>query len=275
MLRRLARAPGLRRLVARPLGQRLAAAWLRGSVVRERARFVAREVARSRKLATYRVRASGVRFCLRHSTPDVFTVEQVFIQRLFDLPEQVAAALRPYADELCVVDLGANIGLFGATLLGEFPNASVVAFEPDPSNAEVLACCIAANGREGSWDLVRACAATSNGRVAFVPGQYGVSHLASRGEAGAIEVEAVDAFRHLAGAQLVKVDIEGAEWALLADRRFADVPAVAIHLEYHSRLSPEPDARACATRALEDAGYSWLPVAHTSDGNGIVWAWRR
>jgi FkbM family methyltransferase len=273
-LRRLARAPGLRRLAQRPLGHRLASAYTRGSLVQQRARFIARELAGSPKLATYRLRGSEVGICLRHSTPDVYTLDQVFLQRLFGLPEPVLEALRPHADELHAVDLGANIGLFGASLLAKFPNATLLAFEPDPSNAKVLACCIAANDREGNWRVVEACAATANGTVAFIAGEYGISHIAVPGEPGASEVAAVDVFPELGDAQLVKFDIEGAEWELLADPRFSAVPAAAIHLEYHTRLSPQPDARGCAIEALERAGYSWLPVVHSSDGNGIIWGWR-
>jgi FkbM family methyltransferase len=273
-IRRVAHAPGLRRLAETPAADRTVAAFARGSAVRERLRFAARELAGSRRLATYRIRSSGARVCIRHSTPDVYGLDQVFLQHQFDFPEPVTAALEPHAGDLRAVDLGANIGLFGVHLLGLYPSPTVLAFEPDPANARVLACCVTANGRAGSWRLVQACAAAAAGRVGFVAGEYGVSHVTATGETATIEVEALDVFPHLAEAHLVKIDIEGAEWSLLADPRFVEVPAAAVHLEYHARSCPGADPRARATSALEQAGYSWLPVRHDADGNGIVWAWR-
>jgi FkbM family methyltransferase len=241
--------------------------------VQERSRFILRELGGSTELATYRLRSSPVRVCVRHSTPDLYTLDQVFVQRLFEPPAPVATALEALAADVRVVDLGANIGLFGASTLGRFPNARIVALEPDPSNARVHACTVTANGKGESWRLVEACAATESGRVAFLPGEFGTSHVAAPNERGTIDVEAVDVLPWLAEAQLIKIDIEGAEWAILADPRFNELEAAAVHLEYHRRSCPGPDPRARATQALEQAGFHWLPVTD-SDGDGIVWAWR-
>jgi len=274
LIRRLARAPGLRRLATLPTAHRAAAAWSRSSAVRESARFILRELGGSKELATYRLRSSPVRVCIRHSTPDLYTLDQVFVQRLFELPEVVAKALESQGDDLRVLDLGANIGLFGACILGRFPEARIVALEPDPSNARVHSCTVAANRRADSWRLVEACAATKSGRVAFLPGEFGTSHVAAPNERGTIEVEAVDVFPWLAEAQLIKIDIEGAEWAILADPRFGRLEAAAIHLEYHRRGCSGPDPWASATQALEEAGFHWLSVTDSGEGDGILWAWR-
>jgi hypothetical protein len=51
------------------------------------------------------------------------------------------------------------------------------------------------------------------------------------------------------------MDIEGGEWDLLADPRFASVSAALLFLEYHPHLCPAPDARAHARRVLEEFGY--------------------
>ena len=50
-----------------------------------------------------------------------------FLQRVLDLP-----------DKAVVFDVGANIGLYSATLLKYFPNAAVFAFEPHPINFSKL-----------------------------------------------------------------------------------------------------------------------------------------
>jgi hypothetical protein len=110
--------------------------------------------------------------------------------------------------------------------------------------------------------------------VAFLPGEFGTSHVAAPNESGTIEVEAVDVFPWLGEAGLIKIDIEGAEWAILADTRFRELTAAAVHLEYHRRECPGSDPRARATQALEHAGFDWLPVTDNGEGDGIVWAWR-
>ena len=49
----------------------------------------------------------------------------------------------------------------------------------------------------------------------------------------------VDVFPYLAAADLVKIDIEGSEWEILADARFAGIAARVLVLEYHPQGSSE------------------------------------
>ena len=262
-----------RGVLERPGVERYVAAALRARTVRESLRFAARELAGSRALACYRVRESGLPIFVRHGTPDVFTLDQAFYQRHFDPPAEVDARLRS-RDPLRILDLGANIGLFAIAMLGRYRHARVTAFEPDPQNAAVLERVIAANGGAARCSLVRACAAASNGRVRFSAGEFGVSHAAGEGEPATGEVESRDAFPHLAEADLAKIDIEGSEWELLADPRFAMLPTAALHLEFHPRNAPGPDPATAAVDAVERAGYAHAPVRHTAEGAGMLWAWK-
>ena len=72
-----------------------------------------------------------------------------------------------------------------------------------------------------------------------------------------------------------KIDIEGAEWALLADPRFSALRATTIVLEYHVEGCPSPDPRAAAEEALKTAGFE---ITHTQRkpafGAGVVWGYR-
>jgi hypothetical protein len=45
--------------------------------------------------------------------------------------------MRSLGRPIRVLDLGANIGLFGAWALGRFPVESILALKPDPENASV------------------------------------------------------------------------------------------------------------------------------------------
>jgi FkbM family methyltransferase len=159
-------------------------------------------------------------------------------------------------------------------MLGHFPDARIVAFEADPSNASVHRSTMAANGIADRWRLVEAFAAPAEGWVSFAAG----SHATSRegGGEAAITVKAVDVFEQLRDADLLKIDVEGSEWPLLADPRFAEVPAEVVILEYHAEGCPESEPAPAAERALVAAGYEVVRGAFKpSYGAGILWGIRR
>jgi FkbM family methyltransferase len=261
-------------LLKLPPVERVVSAFLRGWVVRETIRFAGNEICGRRVLRRYRLRGSGVVVHVRHSSPDVLNLDEIFYQRLYEAPEPVRGAIAELSDPPRIVDLGANVGLAGAWFLGTYPGASVVAYEPDPANAAVHAETVAANGLDGRWRLVVAAAGANVGLVPFVPGHFAESHLAAPGEDG-VQVEAVDVLPELMKADLLKIDVEGAEWAILADERFRDGSAAAVVLEYHPHLCPDPDPRALAERLLRSAGYEVQDIFHAPDGHGMIWGWRR
>jgi FkbM family methyltransferase len=271
-LRRLARMPGIRRLTELPILLRLSYA-LRAVLVRERRRFVGRELARG-GLGVYHLRDSGIAVAIRHRTADVLILDELFNQGEYDPPAAIAQAWRERPPR-AIVDLGANIGLFGAWALGRFPDARIVAFEPDAGNAAVHERAIAANAAGDRWELVRAAAATEDGTVRFTGGEFTVSHVDADDQPGGVEVPAVDVFPRLAGADFIKIDIEGSEWALLADPRFPQLDAATIVLEYHERGCPGPDPEAAAATALERAGWRIAGRhANPAGGAGVLWGVR-
>jgi hypothetical protein len=88
-------------------------------------------------------------------------------------------------------------------------------------------------------------------------------------------VPALDVFPFLEDVDLLKIDIEGAEWPILADPRFGAGVAKTLALEYHPYGSPEPDARALALRLLREAGYETkVSDFRLPPGHGMLWAWR-
>ena len=89
-------------------------------------------------------------------------------------------------------------------------------------------------------------------------------------------MEAVDVFEHTNGVDLLKIDVEGAEWPLLADPRFGDVSADVVVLEYHSDGCPHSDPAAAAEAALIAAGYEIVPgTTKPAYGAGVLWGFRR
>jgi len=271
-LRRVAARPSIAAVLKRPGVESVVSTVLRGANVRELLRFVARELRGSEVVATYRLRHSRAHIAVRHGGPDVLALDEIFYQRHYELPAPIESSLRSLGRPPTIVDLGANVGLFGAFMRAQFPAARMVSVEPDPWNLTVLRRCVDANSRGDDWEVVEAVASTSNGSARFVTGRYSLSHLAENDEDDAEIVPSIDVFPRLAEADLVKMDIEGGEWAILADPRLGDLRAILV-LEYHPQLAPEEDTGAAVKRLLSAARFEVAPIFHRPDGVGMLWAW--
>jgi FkbM family methyltransferase len=273
------RSGALRRVVKSGLVQEQVKTARALSVVRERPRLLRGRLSR-RGTGRYELRRSGRPFHLRHGSNDVAILNKIFARDPslsgYEPPAAVASALAATPAPR-ILDVGANIGLFGVFALERWPDAEITSFEPDPDNFRVLDLTVAANRRDGYWDAVPAAVSDREGELSFAPGGEAKAHLAPGGAGEeTIVVPAVDFFGRVGdGVDLVKMDIEGGEWSILADPRMASVPARVIRLEWHTEFCPAEDARAEAIRLLGAAGY-----ANVVDGdrrharNGVVWAWR-
>jgi FkbM family methyltransferase len=275
-----ARARGLRavrRLGAHPRVLPLTALLLRARTVRPAPIFFAREALGSRRTCVYRLRASGMAVAIRHRSGDVVTLGEVFHEHDY---EPVGDAALQLGDVRRIVDLGANIGLFGVFAAARWPQAQIVGFEPDPANAAVHERTIAINALGRRWRLVRAAAGAQDGSAAFIAGDVALSRLAGAEDASAseeaarIEVPVRDVLAEIAGADLVKMDIEGGEWAILGDARLRSSPPRVLVLEYHPRFCPEADPRGAVEAALGLAGMRTQSIWHRADGHGMLWAWQ-
>jgi FkbM family methyltransferase len=259
----------LRRLGAAPWLEPAVALALRASCVRESAAFAARELLRSRAVGRYHARAGGPPLLIRHGSADVVTLGEVFHRPDYEPPPAVAALLDGH--DLRILDLGANVGLFGVFAAARWPRASVIAVEPDPGNLAVLRRCVARSGRGDAWRIVEAAAAAQDGTTSFEAGGQSLSRISPD---GADSVATVDALALLAGVDLLKMDIEGGEWAILDDPRFAPAAPRVTVLEYHPHLCPHPDPRAAVEAVFARAGQRTHTIFARDDGHGMLWAWR-
>jgi FkbM family methyltransferase len=182
-----------------------------------------------------------------------------------------------------ILDCGANIGLASLYFKRLYPKARVTAFEADPTVASVLDGNLT---RNHASDVERVVAAvwTTNGQVAFAAegsdsgaitdGAAAVpSHRAGTGAAGAPAVEApritVPAVRlrdRLARERvdMLKLDIEGAELAVLRDCEDVLGSVAALQVEVHD-LVPGKRLLPATLDLIERAGFvtsieSVLPV---------------
>jgi FkbM family methyltransferase len=268
------RFPQLDRLVRAAPMQRVIRSASRSAVFARPVRFVALELlARPDRCARHRLRDSAVHVILRHRSRDVEILDEIFVGRSIYEPPTDAAAL--LTDGLTVLDLGGNVGLFGAFILQRFPEAEVTSVEPDPGNAAVLERCIDANeGRNGRWRLIQACASSHLGQVWFEAGQYADSRIADAPSAETIGVRAIDVFPLMNSSDFVKMDIEGGEWPILLDPRFPTVTPAVIVLEWHRAGCPCDDSLSAAIAALRGAGYLTRSGPKNDYPYGVIWAWR-
>jgi FkbM family methyltransferase len=240
--------------------------------VRELWRFKWREHRARPMLGAYHTRERAIPYFIRHGTRDVGIFAEIFIAGEYDPPSAVAERLADLGRAPRILDLGANIGLFAASCRERWPGASVVSVEPDPENLELLRRTAADTD---AIEVIAACATDHDGSVRFVAGQFAESHVADEESAEeTIEVPCVDALRLAQSADLVKIDIEGSEWDLLADPRFASISAQALVMEWHEERCPHADPPAAAHAALRAAGFRVLGEHRPVASNGTVWALR-
>lgn len=236
-------------------------------------RFVERELAGG-GVGEHRLRGSDLSFFVRHGTRDVGIVDEIFAKRFYEPPEAVERLLEEAGPEVEFLDLGANIGLFGVYVLDRFPDARIVAFEPDRDNEALLRRCIEANGAEDRWEPVAACAGAADGTVEFMDGDFCGSRIAAPEEReAASEVPVEDVLPRLERTDFLKMDIEGGEWPILCDPRFPDAEVDVVCLEYHPHLCPGDSPREAVEGLLGDAGYVTELLFDRPDA-GMLWAWR-
>ena len=189
------------------------------------------------------VRHFGPRFLLRHfkrlsggnltrvTIPDVGSVfirpaqsdlsafRQVFAYREYDLGEFVPAAGRVqdrYRSILAsgrtpvVIDAGANVGAASLWFGSQFPDAAIVAIEPEPGNLEVLR--LNAEGKP-QVSVLAAAIGSQPGFVEVDSNGLGWAAQTRRSDKGTAVVTVNDAVKTVADGELfiVKVDIEGFE----------------------------------------------------------------
>jgi FkbM family methyltransferase len=178
-------------------------------------------------------------------------------------------------DRPVIIDCGSNIGLSVLFFKRLYPNARIIAFEPDPETFEMLEKNVAANHLRDV--TLHNCALSE---------QDGVLTLYRPETAGSLRMSR--AFERIGGkattvasrrlppfvtepVDLLKMDIEGAEHAVLPDLAASGKLDLIrkIHLEYHHHIVGDVDCLAGILHFLEDHNFGyqfrtpsrWWPVA--------------
>ncbi len=184
----------------------------------------------------------------------------------------------------CYYDVGAHTGFF-SLIASRFvgPSGRIVAFEPDPENAALLRANIAKNGVEHAA-VLEAAVWSSPGQVTFERASDAsnrmTGRIASTGDSRqaritvpAVRLDDVVFGQRRPAPNLIKMDVEGAEWeALQGARRLLSEVKPKLLCEVHDRGQMD-QIRAY----LEQFGYiaeEWTPVhPHYSDYHqAYLWA---
>jgi FkbM family methyltransferase len=215
---------------------------------------------------------------LRADASDFHVFHRIFLRdeyRLARLPARLG----------CVLDIGANVGLFAARIA---PRAGrVVCYEPVPENFAVLrqnlaawpsvtAHCEAVAAASGKLRIFRPASAALSGRHSACADAS--AHL-SEGwdEARARSLDEVFARDGIETCDLLKIDVEGSEYAILHAASETTWARIArIHGEYHDVAPDDPRTRVEAFAAfLRARGYTVELAPHRRKPNlGLFFATR-
>jgi FkbM family methyltransferase len=264
------RLPVLRQLHWQPPLRRHYFPLRAAALVRPSLRFALFELVRRRAVRPYTLRESGLTLHVRHPLNDMWVVDEIYVQRVYEPPREVLECIEALGRAPRFLDLGGHAGLFALFALGRFPGSTVTSFEPNPDNAAVLDASRRANAAEERWRLVRAAAGPQDGSVRL----GGPSFLSTVTDEGVFEVEMRDAFPLLDEVDVAKIDIEGGEWPLLTDERLARSGVRAVVLELHDDGAGGTAYRERARDLLRQAGFTPGPLFDERPDTACVWAWR-
>ena len=114
-----------------------------------------------------------------------------------------------------ILDVGANIWVFTILIASKFPNATVIAFEPEKSNFEALKKNIALSGAKNIIAINAAISTTKGTASLYVSGANAGNHsLYGNGVGTATEMVKTHTLDEFLPADILKLDAEGIEYDL-------------------------------------------------------------
>lgn len=197
---------------------------------------------------------------LRLNSSDVAVFKQVFIEKEYEIIGNVTTQLTT------IVDAGANIGLTSVFMTNRYPEANILAVEPEMENFNLLRMnasgyprirCI--HGAVWNNDEFVSISSTNAEDWAFqVRKGDGRENAGVRG----YRVSTLAKEQQLGRISLLKMDIEGAEWEVLSDAGAWLDKVDNIVLELHEGIRPGCTAlfRAMTSNFIERAGRNELTL---------------
>ena len=184
-------------------------------------------------------------------------------------PETLPLFARVASRSDCIVDVGANTGIYSLTALSVNPNAQVTAIEAVGCVAERLSANLNANGWDHRCRIVAAAASDSVGSVSFavqrreLPDTSRLASISSGSRVDLVEVPMVtvdELMPPYPPVDLVKLDVEGAEDKVLGGMTRIireDRPVI-----FTEALTFESDHLERVTCILSKAGYRFWRISN-------------
>jgi FkbM family methyltransferase len=181
------------------------------------------------------LRDHPVPFHLRLGATDWLVLEEIFFKDEYAFVGEITK------DARWIVDLGANVGYSLRYWQTLFPNAQMIAMEPEPGNCAICARNIGSAGLESKVELLKAGVGARTGQLNLVDkgeGEWAYRTEANSGKNGqVVEVmtlaDVLESHARDERVDLLKCDIEGAERELFDDCRSWIQRIDAIVIELH------------------------------------------
>ncbi len=203
----------------------------------------------------------GIEITYRLNRGDIQSIREVWIDESYRLPYGVVPKI--------VIDLGANIGLTSLWLARRYNCPTIIAVEPLPSNASLVRRNLANNGIVA--EVIEAAVGPNDGSTFFDAqrdsnaGRVSMAGIPIR----MISMDSIlSMLREMSIVDLVKMDIEGGEQALLSSNLAWLDRIRSLIVEFHPPLVDYPGL----VSTLERTGFRYIPAGstHTGSMDGFV-----
>ncbi|MBI5564989.1 MAG: FkbM family methyltransferase [Chloroflexi bacterium] len=180
---------------------------------------------------TITLRASGLKYRVR-TAMDVWVIKETCLDRDYER----GAALQA---DWTIIDIGAGLGDFTAYAAWRSPNGTVLAFEPFPESFALLEQNLQLNNARNVEAQPYAVADTPGKLLLNIGSEHAVQHTTTEQGTNAIEVPAITldsifADQAVTHCDLLKMDVEGAEYGILLHASADTLRKIKrIALEYH------------------------------------------
>ena len=204
---------------------------------------------------------------IRPTDSDADTFIQVFVGGCYDLSnfaqyQRVVAAyerIQSAGGRPVIIDAGANVGAAAKWFSRKFPNAFVVAVEPDPGSAEL--CRKNLRGAPNAM-VVEAAVGSTAGAVNVVANKDSVGIRTERSETGRAAIITIPEAVRLAGEGarlfIAKIDIEGFESDLFAQHTDWATDAPVVVVEPHDWRFPGKGTSRNFRKVFSDTDHEML-----------------
>jgi len=177
-----------------------------------------------KRFQNYETLVFGKKFTANDSLSFLIMYEEILARQIY--------AFSASDQALRIVDCGANIGMSVLFFEKKYPNAQILAFEPDPNNVAILKKNLKANNSRNSTIFENA-VWNKESLVRF--SSYGAAGSRLEAESGEYEVKTVVLSHYLdQKTNFLKIDIEGAETEVLEEIKDKLQNVQNLFVEYHS-----------------------------------------